>query len=437
MGKNLVIVESPAKAKTINKILGKDFIVKASMGHVRDLPQKKLGVDIENDFTPEYVTLKGRQKIVQELTQAAKGVDGVYLAPDPDREGEAIAWHLVEALKKKLSPDQFFRVTYNEITAPAIRHAFSNPSEIDNKKVDAQQARRVLDRIVGYKVSPLLWRRIKGGSSAGRVQSVALRLVCEREQEIESFVPKEYWLLGANTCKQVDHRDPFEIRLVKIDGENPEIGSAEQAEHIEKDLEGRTLKVSEIKLREISKKARAPYITSTLQQAASTLLGYNPSRTMSIAQRLYEGLDGVGLITYMRTDSVSIAKEAQGACLKFVEETFGNEYVPGKPNFFKSKSSAQEAHEAIRPTDVGRTPEALKSVLQPEELKLYKIIWERFVASQMAPARIAQRSVDIDAISTEEKKDKTSYLFRVSTSDILFPGYMKVAGVEKSKSKKK
>lgn len=431
MGRNLVIVESPAKVETINKILGKDFVVKASMGHVRDLPEKKLGVDIEEGFEPQYVTLPQRKDVIADLKKIADSAEQVYLAPDPDREGESIAWHLAAALKgKKASDEKFFRVTHNEITASGIRNAFEHPVRIDMNKVDAQQARRVLDRIVGYKVSPLLRRRIKGGSSAGRVQSVALRLVCEREQEIESFVPEEYWLVGARVRKQVDPRAPFQIRLVKINDEKPDIKNAEQAEKIRQELEQCALNVAAIKLREISKKARAPFITSTLQQSASTVLGYTPSRTMGIAQKLYEA----GTITYMRTDSVAIAKEAQAHCLRFVEEKYGNEYVPTKPNVYKSRSSAQEAHEAIRPTDVTRIPDKLKSTLPPDEFKLYRIIRERFVASQMAPARIAQRSVDIAGQSGRAGGNR--YLFRVSTSDILFPGYMKVSGMEKNKKPK-
>ena len=264
--KNLVIVESPAKAKTINKILGADYVVKASMGHVRDLPEKELGIDIEHGFKPKYVTIKTREKILKELKDAAVGMDHVYLAPDPDREGEAIAWHLMAALNKTVSEDRFFRVSYNEITAPAIRKAFSEPGRIDEKRVDSQQARRVLDRLVGYKVSPLLWRRIRGATSAGRVQSVALRLVCERERDILDFKPEEFWLLGAKVRKQVDPFDPFEIKLARINGEKAEIKNAEQAHRIKEDLNGRVLRVTEIIPREIFKRAMPPYITSSLQQ---------------------------------------------------------------------------------------------------------------------------------------------------------------------------
>ena len=438
MAKNLVIVESPAKAKTINKILGKDYAVRASMGHVRDLPEKRLGVDVEDNFKPEYVAIKGRKKLITELLAEAKKADSIYLAPDPDREGEAIAWHLMHLLiDHKVPAEKFFRVTYNEITAPAIREAFDKPSRIDQDRVDSQQARRILDRIVGYQVSPLLWRRIRGSKSAGRVQSVALRLVCEREREIENFKPEEYWLFGATVKKQVDPQDPFSIKLAKVDGEKPDLSSETKVAAVRDDLQGRAFQVSAIVERKMKRKAQPPYITSTLQQAGSRFFSYTPSRTMSIAQKLYEGVDfgegPTGLITYMRTDSVAVSKEAQGSAQQYIEATYGKEYVPEKPNTYKSRSSAQEAHEAIRPTDVNRTPDTLASVLKPEELKLYRIIWERFVASQMAPAQIAQRTVEVDAVPGDG--GGKPYLFRVSTSDVVFPGYMKVTGQEKKKPK--
>ncbi len=435
MSKNLVIVESPAKAKTINKILGKDFLVKASMGHVRDLPEKELGIEIDKGFKPKYVTIKTREKVLKDIRAEAQKAERVYLAPDPDREGEAIAWHLTEALKKEVPEDRFFRVSYNEITEPAIRKAFSEPGRIDRRRVDSQQARRVLDRLVGYKVSPLLWRRIRGAASAGRVQSVALRLVCERERQILQFKPEEFWVLGARVRKQVDPRDPFEIRLARIGGEKAEIKTAGQAHAIKQDLDGRDLRVSDIVQREISKRAMPPYITSTLQQAASSYLGFAPAYTMKLAQRLYEGEDfgegPVGLITYMRTDSFSIAREAQDSCRAFIHQHYGVEFLPEKPNFYKSRSSAQEAHEAIRPTDVHRLAEHLESRLEPDELKLYRLIWQRFVASQMAPARIAQRTVEVEAPPPAGKT--ASYLFRATASDVVFPGYMRVTGVDEKK----
>jgi len=424
--KKLVIVESPAKAKTINKYLGEDYIVKASMGHVRDLPPKKLGVDVEHGFAPEYVNSTGRAKTITELKAAAKKCDAVLLAPDPDREGEAIAWHLFELLKGIVPEENFSRVTYNEITKSAITEAFAHPGEMDMNRVNSQQARRVLDRLVGFKVSPLLWRQIKGGVSAGRVQSVALRLVCEREQLIKDFKPEEYWVLGANVRKQVAPLDPFAVKLAQINGEKAEVKGGEQAQKIRAELEASTLHVERIIEKEIQRRARAPFITSTIQQAASSVCGFAPARTMRIAQSLYEN----GLITYMRTDSFNIAKSAQEECRAFVTAEYGAEYIPEKPNFYKSKSSAQEAHEAIRPTDVAKTPQAV-SGLEKDEAKLYKLIWERFVASQMVPARIARRTAEVETDGTN------TYLFRATASEIAFPGYMRASGIEKAADKKK
>jgi len=439
MEKKLVIVESPAKAKTINKILGSDYVVMASMGHVRDLPQSQFGVDLEHGFKPKYVLVKGRRKTVEALRKAAASANGVFLAPDPDREGEAIAWHLSQILAKHVEPDKIYRVLYNEITPNAVRTAFENCSEIDRRKVDSQQARRILDRIVGYRVSPLLWQHVKRGLSAGRVQSVALRLVCEREQEIIAFVPQEYWIFGAKARKEVDPRTPFELRLARIDGKKAEIGSGQEAERVRTELEGRTLKVSRVATREIHKRAAPPYITSSLQQAGSSYCGFSPSKTMRIAQRLYEGVDiddeTTGLITYMRTDSFRTAQTAIEACRGFVNTTYGKEFLPEKPNFYKSRAGAQEAHEAIRPTDVTRTPDSVAQSLAPEEQKLYGLIWRRFVASQMAPALIAQRSVDVDASAPDT--GARAYLFRGSASEVVFPGYMKVSGIEKKTAPRK
>ncbi len=439
MANKMVIVESPAKAKTINKILGRDYVVKSSMGHVRDLPIKNLGVDIKDSFKPKYVLVKTRQKVVDELKKTAAKCDSIYLAPDPDREGEAIAWHLKTILDDGKESKKFLRVQYNEITPAAVRKAFENPGTIDQKRVDAQQARRILDRIVGYMVSPVLWRRIRRGLSAGRVQSVALRLVCEREKEISDFKPEEYWLLGARVRKLVEPLDPFRIRLVKIEGNKAEVKSGEQAESIKQDLEGRSLKVVEIVTKEISKRAGPPFITSSLQQAASSVCGYEPKRTMSIAQKLYEGVDlgegPVGLITYMRTDSFFIAQDAIQACRTFIGEKYGAEYLPEKPNYFKSRGNAQEAHEAIRPTDVMRTPDSLAHKLDPMELKVYRLIWQRFVSSQMVPARIEQKTAKVEAVPVEQKI--TSYLFHASSSEIKFPGYMKVTGADIYKQSEK
>lgn len=424
--KKLVIVESPAKAKTINKYLGDDYIVKASMGHVRDLPPKKLGVDVEKNFEPEYVNTTGRAKVITELKAAAKKCDHVFLAPDPDREGEAIAWHLFELLKGIIPEENFSRVTYNEITKSAIQDAFSNPSEMDMNRVNSQQARRVLDRLVGFKVSPLLWRQIKGGVSAGRVQSVALRLVCEREKEIQAFTPEEYWVLGANVRKQVEPLDPFSVKLAQINGEKAEIKGGEQAEKIRTELDASALHIARVIEKTVQRKARAPFITSTVQQAASSVCGFAPARTMRIAQSLYEN----GLITYMRTDSFNIAKSAQEECHSFVTAEYGAEYLPAKPNFYKSKGGAQEAHEAIRPTEVAKTPASLGN-LEKDEAKLYKLIWERFVASQMVPAKIARRTAEV------ETDGENTYLFRATASEVVFPGYMRASGIEAAADKKK
>ena len=435
MGKKLVIVESPAKAKTINKYLGSDYVVRASLGHVRDLPRKKLGVDVDKNFKPTYEAISGRQKVLKELKGLAKEADAVYLAPDPDREGEAIAWHLAQALEKQVDPERLFRVTYNEITASAIKEAFSKPSRIDMNRVNAQQARRVLDRLVGYKVSPFLWRRVQGGSSAGRVQSVALRLVCEREDAIDNFVPEKYWLFGVKTRKQVEPLTPFEARLSRIDGKKAEITTQEQAEMLLKDLGDRGLKVGKITRKTVQKRARPPFITSSLQQSASSACGFTPDRTMRVAQKLYEGVGGSGgLITYMRTDSVNISEQAREAARAYIEQAYGADYIPEKPNFYKSKGTAQEAHEAIRPTDPTCTPHQLADTLDAEQLKLYTLIWQRFMASQMSPARLDQVQVEINADRVEGSEH--SFRFRASSSEVAFPGYMKVSGIEKNKAKK-
>ncbi len=430
MPKHLVIVESPAKAKTINKFLGNNYNVKASMGHVRDLVKSKLGVDLENNFEPHYVISRDKSKVIKELREAAKNSDEVILALDPDREGEAIAWHLREILKKEIKEDErFSRVTYNQITKPAIEKAFKEQGSLDMNKVNAQQARRVLDRLVGYKVSPLLWRRIRGGSSAGRVQTVALRLVCEREKEILAFVPQTYWIFGARVAKKIEPKDPFEIRLHKINGQKGEIFDHDLAEELLTDLEKCKLKVNSIKSREVKRNAKPPFITSTMQQAASNAFGFQPNRTMSLAQKLYEGVDlgggegPTGLITYMRTDSVYLAKEAVDETRSCISSTYGKEYLPQKPINYRSRGGAQEAHEAIRPTDISRTPDSLRGILNDAELKLYSLVWKRTMACQMAPAVIEQTTVDIE---TDSKAHK--YLFRANASKILFPGYMAAWG---------
>ena len=439
MSKKLVIVESPAKAKTINQILGGDFLVKASMGHIRDLPTKSLGVDLENHFKPEYEVSPDRAKLVKELQALAADATDIYLAPDPDREGEAIAWHLEALLKPKAKHAAFHRVTYNEITPRAVREAFAHPREIDIRRVDAQQARRVLDRIVGYKVSPLLWRRIYRGLSAGRVQSVALRLVCERERAILAFVSEPYWIMGAEVRKRVAPIEPFTVRLARIRGEKAEIKSEEQAATVRRELEASSLRVRGVTTREVQRRPYPPYITSTLQQAGSANFDFAPARTMKLAQQLYEGVNllgegPVGLITYMRTDSVAVSQDAAAECRALIGELYGATYLPEKPNVYRSRGSAQEAHEAIRPTDVRRTPEKMASILSPDDLKLYTLIWQRCVASQMAPARIQQNTAEVE---TETQAGQTpAYLFRATASEVVFAGWTKVADDAKAKRAK-
>ena len=437
MSKNLVIVESPAKAKKINQFLGKEYAVMASVGHVRDLPAKKLGVDVEADFEPEYVATARGKKVLKELKDEAKKCENVYLAPDPDREGEAIAWHLYEALKKTVPPENFFRVTYNEITKPAILAAFEQPEKIDMDRVNAQQARRILDRLVGFQGSPVVRKQIRGANSVGRVQTVALRLVVERETTIENFKPETYFMVGAQVRKQEAPLSPFSLKLARINGEPigikdrkllpGAVKTQEQLESIQQELDGSPLKVSDIIEKEVTRRARPPFITSTLQQSASGSLGFAPARTMGVAQKLYES----GLITYMRTDSFNIAQSALEECRRFVGDSYGAEYLPEKPNFYKSKGAAQEAHEAIRPTDVSVEPGKEGVKLEAAEQKLYRLIWERFVASQMVPARIARRTVEVEAGS-----DNT-YLFRATASEIAFPGYMKASGIEAAADKPK
>jgi len=430
-------VESPAKAKKINKFLGKDYTVMASVGHVRDLPQKKLGVKVDNDFEPEYVATARGKKVLKELKAEAKKCGNIYLAPDPDREGEAIAWHLFEALKKTVPEENFYRVTYNEITKPAILAAFENPEKIDMDRVNAQQARRILDRLVGFQGSPVVRKQIRGANSVGRVQTVALRLVVEREKGIIDFKPETYFTVGAEVRKQEVPLDPFTVKLARINNEPigvkdrkllpGAVKTQEQLEGIQKELDNSPLKVSDVITKEVTRRARPPFITSTLQQSASGALGYAPARTMGIAQKLYEN----GLITYMRTDSFNIAASALDECRGFIGNSYGAEYLPEKPNFYKSKGAAQEAHEAIRPTDVAIQPGNEGMKLDVAEQKLYKLIWQRFVSSQMVPAKIARRTVEVEAGS------ENTYLFRATSSDIVFPGYMKASGIEAAADKPK
>ena len=430
MSKYLVIVESPAKARTINKILGKEYTVKASVGHVRDLPKTGLGVDIEKGFQPNYVTMKDKSKVLTELRKAAKDADEILLAPDPDREGEAIAWHLKEALKSKVPEERFRRVTYNEITAPAIREAFSKPTVIDQQMVDAQQARRVLDRIVGYQVSPLLWRRFRGGRSAGRVQTVALRILTEREKQILQFVPEPYWVFSALARKRSEPTTPFDVRLAQVDGAKADIRDKALSDSMVAELAPRHLQVAAVNRKEIKRRPKPPFITSSLQQAASSFLSFNPGRTMRVAQRLYEA----GLITYMRTDSFNLSDTAVEATRELIAGDFGPDYLPEKPNRYKSKGGAQEAHEAIRPTDLALKPaDARAKLAKDDEHKLYEMIWKRTVASQMTPARIAQLSIDFAAVPAAE--GQREYTFRGSASEILFPGFLRAMNLDEQKGK--
>ncbi|HVM61610.1 MAG TPA: type I DNA topoisomerase [Verrucomicrobiae bacterium] len=448
MAKKLVIVESPAKAKTINKYLGSDFSVKASMGHVRDLPERKFGVEIENDFEPTYEISKKKGQVVNDLKQAAKDAETVYLASDPDREGEAIAWHLQEILKSKRNGPAFFRVQFNEITKNAVRAAFDHPGNVDMKLVDSQQARRILDRIVGYKISPLLNKRVARGLSAGRVQSVAVRLVVDREREIRAFKPQEYWSVEAELRKLVDPKDHFLAKLIqvgdkKVRSPNGElkadmmiIGSQEQADRLLSDLQHCEYKVAKIDIKPKKRSAPPPFTTSTLQQSASKALGMGTSKTMMVAQQLYEGMEigdegSVGLITYMRTDSFNVSKEAQAEALAFIRETIGPDYAPESPNFYKSKKDSQGAHEAVRPTSARRTPDSVKAYLDHDQFRLYKLIWERFVASQMTPAEMKVTSVDIDA-----RRDEKFFLFRATATEVVFAGWLKIYGVEEEAEKK-
>ena len=415
----LVIVESPAKAKTIGKYLGSDYVVKASMGHLRDLPRKTMGVDLEHDFAPEYVPIEGKDKIIADLRRAAKESDYVYLATDPDREGEAISWHLKSLLHLKDADSK--RVTFNEITKNAVRYGIEHPRDIDIDLVDAQQARRILDRIVGYRLSPFLWRKVKRGLSAGRVQSVATRLVVDRENEIRAFVPQEYWTIEAALRTAAD--GTFSARYYGEASGKVELKTEAEAGRIVDDVTGKPFVVSAVKKGKKKKSAAPPFTTSTLQQEASRKLNMVPRRTMSVAQELYEGIDlggeyGLtGLITYMRTDSLRLSDEATAAAAQFIRRRYGESFYPGKPRVFKTKGDAQDAHEAIRPSNVELDPESIRDSLTPDQYKLYKLIWSRFVACQMADAILDTISADI----TSE-----GHVFRASGHTVAFPGYTAV-----------
>ena len=431
----LVIVESPAKAKTIGRYLGRGYSVKASMGHIRDLPKSTLGVDVDADFEPKYLIPRDKSKVVKELKESVQGAREIYLATDPDREGEAIAWHLVAATEAENKP--VHRVVFHEITPQAVMAAIENPREIDMDLVDAQQARRILDRLVGYGISPLLWKKVKRGLSAGRVQSAALRIVVDREREIEQFQPVEYWSLDADlakiTGKQSTKKDQFRASIHQVDGKKAELTTGEQAHGIVKALEGASWQVSSVVRRETKRNAQAPFTTSTLQQEASRKLGFSVRRTMQIAQELYEGVDlgsegTQGLITYMRTDSVNISTGVQHQARDIIAEMFGGEFVPEKLPFYRKKQKgAQEAHEAIRPTDPGRVPMAIKTRLSAPQFKLYNLVWQRFMASQMAPAKLDNTRVDVVAGAEGEiRAGKKPYVFRATGSIVTFPGWMAV-----------
>jgi len=434
MAKSLIIVESPTKAKTITKYLGRGYTVMASVGHIKDLPTSKLGVDLDHGFKPQYVTIKGKSKVLAEIKKKAEEADKVFLAPDPDREGEAIAWHLAEELKgksKKKSDGKIFRVLFNEITERAIKQALQSPGQINMKLVNAQQARRVLDRIVGYQGSQLLWTKVRRGLSMGRVQSVAVRLMCEREQEREAFRSEEYWSITALLAGT--NPPPFEAKLHSIDGEEASIATAEEAQKVVTAINGKPFSVTSIERKEKKRNPVAPFITSRLQQEAARKLHFTPKKTMTLAQQLYEGVEigaegATGLITYMRTDSPRISQEATADARQVIQERFGNEYLPATPNIYKTQKAAQEAHEAIRPTSAARDPESIKQYLELDQYNLYKLIWNRFIASQMVPAIL-----DVTRVETRPLETKGTYLFRSSGTVVKFPGHTIVymEGVDK------
>ena len=426
MPKSLVIVESPVKAKTINKYLGKQYVVKASLGHIKDLPKKDLAVDVEHGFEPRYEIIEGKRKLLGELKQAAKGVESIYLAADPDREGEAICSHLQEELQgKKNGGPHIYRVMFNEITKNAIQKAFLNPGMVDEKLVDAQQARRVLDRLVGYKISPLLWDKVRRGLSAGRVQTVALRVIVERESEIAAFIKDEYWTIDAGLAAR---KPPLlNAHLIKKDDQTPELGSQAATDYVVAQLDGADYIVKSVGTREKRRNPVAPFITSTLQQESSRKLRFSVKRTMILAQRLYEGIElgkegSVGLITYMRTDSTRISEDALQEARAYIAVKYGPEFLPESANVYKSKKDAQDAHEAIRPTSMEHSPDDVAKYLAEDELKLYRLIWNRFVACQMTPAVFDQTTIDISA----RGKDSSEYLFRATGSVLKFGGFLKV-----------
>ena len=417
--KSLLIVESPTKVKTLKKFIGRDFVVMASVGHLKDLPKSKLGVDVDNNFAPEYITIRGKGKILSDLKKEAKKANDIYLAPDPDREGEAIAYHIGNEVAKH-TEGKIYRVMFNEITKSAVKEAIKNPTEVNINRFNAQQARRILDRLVGYKISPMLWKKVQPGLSAGRVQSVALRIVCDRENEIKAFKSEEYWTITLDLEGEV--KPKFQSKLFKIDGNKAEISNQVGAEEVVKNLKGAEFVLDNVVKKERKRNPVAPFITSTLQQEASRKLNFSPKKTMMLAQRLYEGLSigsrgTVGLITYMRTDSTRFSTEATDAIRDYIVNGYGDKFCPKEPNVFKSKKSAQEAHEAIRPTDVTIVPSEIKEYLEKDVFRLYELIWSRSVSCQMVPAVLDTTTFDIQA---------EQYIFRSNGSIVKFPGFMQV-----------
>jgi len=415
MTKNLLIVESPTKARTLKKYLGTDYQIMASVGHIKDLPNSRLGVDTENDFTPEYVTIKGKGKILSGLKRASKGADAIYLAPDPDREGEAIAWHIAQELGT--GDKKIFRVLFNELTGKAIKEALSSPQTLNQDRFESQQTRRILDRLVGYQISPLLWSKVRRGLSAGRVQSVALRMICEREREIHAFQPQEYWSLTAHL--QTEEPPPFKARLFKYNNEKADLKNEEQTQAVVAELKVGTFEVEKVVRKKKKKNSPPPFTTSLLQQEAYKKLHFPAKKTMSIAQNLYEGIElgekgQIGLITYMRTDSFRLSSEAVSEAREFINKAFGHDYLPEKPNTFRSRKGAQEAHEAIRPTSVTLSPEEVAVYLTKDQLALYALIWKRFLACQMNPAILEQTQADIASGGA---------LFRATGSVVIFKGF--------------
>ena len=414
-GRSLVIVESPAKAKTITKYLGRKYQMMASIGHLKDLPKSRFGVDIEAGFKPEYIVVKGKSKVLTAIKKAAKAADQVFIAPDPDREGEAIAWHIAEELKPL--NDHIYRVRFNEITKKAVKEAIASPGQIDMNLVNAQQARRILDRIVGYKISPLLWDKVRRGLSAGRVQSVALRIICEREKEVLAFISEEYWSIDARLARAAP--PPFTARLIQKGEETLKINNEAEAQALTEALQTAAFVVSKVEKKERKRNPTPPFITSRLQQEAARKLNFTPKKTMMLAQQLYEGVNvgtegAVGLISYMRTDSVRISPDFQNESMAWIKEKYGADYVPDSPNVYKSKKGAQEGHEAVRPTAITREPEQIRGDLSPDQFSLYQLIWNRFVASQMRPAILDVTRIEVSA---------GEFTLRATGSIVRFPGF--------------